>query len=187
MRYCSDTAKDAVLVEPFEQLCQLSLALLHGVDLLPEHCNLLLRLLALLLADILCKPQLILTSEVRNTADIIQQDGTELLFPDVMTGADLLTFFLIGGAHEVVFHRIHGVRPVQYHGASAVQAVNQPREDILLGHVCSAPFVLTDMMRDLPVPDVEPFTITPNLRSSYVFARHPKQEKGNRICEPVFF
>ena len=140
-----DTAKDAVLVEPFEQLCQLSLALLHGVDLLPEHCNLLLRLLALLLADMLRKPQLILTSEVRNTADIIQQDGTELLFPDVMTGADLLTFFLIGGAHEVVFHRIHGVRPVQYHGAAAVQAIDQPGEDILLGHVGSAPLMLADV------------------------------------------
>lgn len=51
-----DTAKDAVLVEPFEQLCQLSLALLHVVDLLPEHCNLLLRLLTLLLVDVLRKP-----------------------------------------------------------------------------------------------------------------------------------
>ena len=36
------------------------------------------------------------------------------------------------------------------HGAAAVQAVDQPREDILLGHVGSAPFVLTDILYDLP-------------------------------------
>ena len=88
-----DASKYTVLVEPFEQLRQLGLALLRGVNLLLEYCNLLLCLLALLLADMLRKPQLVLTSEVCDTADIIQQDGTEFLFPDVMTGADILTFF----------------------------------------------------------------------------------------------
>ena len=44
-----------------------------------------------------------------------------------------------------------------------------------------------NMMRDLPVPDVEPFTITPDLRSSYVFARHPKQEKETVFVNRYFF
>ena len=51
-----DAAKDAVLVEPFEEFCQLVLALLHGVDFLLKHRDLLLRLLALFLADMLRKP-----------------------------------------------------------------------------------------------------------------------------------
>ena len=42
-------------------------------------------------------------------------------------------------------------------------------------------------MCDLPVPDVEPFTITPDLRSSYVFARHPKQEKETVFVNRYFF
>lgn len=145
-----DASKYTVLVEPFEQLRQLGLALLHGVDLLLEHSDLLLCLLALLLADMLRKPQLILTSEVRDTAYVIQQDSIEFLFPDVMSGADVFAFLLVGGAHKVVFHRIHGVRPVQYHGASTVQAVDQSRKDILLSHIGSAPFVLADILYDLP-------------------------------------
>ena len=56
----------------------------------------------------------------------------------------------------------------------------------MAAHDCFNSEWFWSMMRDLPVPDIEPFTITPELRSSYVFARHPKQEKGNRICEPVF-
>ena len=106
--------------------------------------------LALLLADMLCKPQFVLTGEVRDTADVIQQDSIEFLFPDVMSGAHIFAFLFVGGAHEVVFYRIHGVRPIQYHGASTVQAVDQSREDILLGHVGSAPFMLADILYDLP-------------------------------------
>ena len=47
----------------------------------------------------------------------------------------------------------------------------------MAAHDCFNSKWFWDMMRDLPVPDVEPFTITPNLRSSYVFSRHPKQKR----------
>ena len=42
-------------------------------------------------------------------------------------------------------------------------------------------------MCDWPVQDVEPFTITPDLRSSHVFARHPKQEKETIFVNRYFF
>lgn len=145
-----DASKYTVLVEPFEKLLQLGLALLHVVDLLLEHSDLLLCLLALLFSDMLRKKQLILTSKVRDMAYVIQQVSIEFLFPDVMRGADVFAFLLVVEAHKVVFHRIHGVRPVQYHGASAVQAVDQSRKDILLSHIGSAPFVLADILYDLP-------------------------------------
>ena len=47
----------------------------------------------------------------------------------------------------------------------------------MAAHDCFNSEWFWSMMRDLSVPDIEPFTITPDLRSSYVFARHPKQEK----------
>lgn len=56
----------------------------------------------------------------------------------------------------------------------------------MAAHDCFNSEWFWDMMRDLPVPDVEPFTITPNLRSSYVFARHPKQEKETVFVNRIF-
>ena len=57
----------------------------------------------------------------------------------------------------------------------------------MAAHDCFNSEWFWDMMRDLPVPDIEPFTITPNLRSSYVFARHPKQEKETVFVNRYFF
>ena len=57
----------------------------------------------------------------------------------------------------------------------------------MAAHDCFNSEWFWDMMRDLPVPDVEPFTITPDLRSSYVFARHPKQEKETVFVNRYFF
>ena len=55
----------------------------------------------------------------------------------------------------------------------------------MAAHDCFNSEWFWDMMRDLPVPDVEPFTITPDLRSSYVLP-DTRNRKGNRICESVF-
>ena len=85
-----------------------------------------------------------------DAADVIQKDGIEFLLPNVVAGADVLAFLLVGGTHEIVLHRIHGVRPVQHHRAAAVHTVDQSREDILFCHVRSAPFVLSDVLHDLP-------------------------------------
>ena len=57
----------------------------------------------------------------------------------------------------------------------------------MAAHDCFNSEWFWSMMRDLPVPDVEPFTITPDLRSSYVFARHPKQEKETVFVNRYFF
>ena len=57
----------------------------------------------------------------------------------------------------------------------------------MAAHDCFNSEWFWDMMRDLPVPDIEPFTITPNLSSSYVFARHPKQEKETVFVNRYFF
>lgn len=57
----------------------------------------------------------------------------------------------------------------------------------MAAHDCFNSEWFWDMMRDLPVPDIEPFTITPNLRSSYVFARHLKQEKETVFVNRYFF
>ena len=57
----------------------------------------------------------------------------------------------------------------------------------MAAHDCFNSEWFWDMMRDLPIPDVEPFTITPDLRSSYVFARHPKQEKETVFVNRYFF
>ena len=57
----------------------------------------------------------------------------------------------------------------------------------MAAHDCFNSEWFWSMMRDLPVPDIEPFTITPELRSSYVFARHPKQEKETVFVNRYFF
>ena len=57
----------------------------------------------------------------------------------------------------------------------------------MAAHDCFNSEWFWSMMRDLSVPDVEPFTITPNLRSSYDFARHPKQEKETVFVNRYFF
>ena len=57
----------------------------------------------------------------------------------------------------------------------------------MAAHDCFNSEWFWSMMQDLPVPDVEPFTITPELRSSYVFARHPKQEKETVFVNRYFF
>ena len=57
----------------------------------------------------------------------------------------------------------------------------------MAAHDCFNSEWFWNTMCDLPVPDVEPFTITPDLRSSYVFARHPKQEKETVFVNRYFF
>lgn len=42
-------------------------------------------------------------------------------------------------------------------------------------------------MHDLQAQDIEPFTITPELKSSFVFARHPKHEKEMVFVNRYFF
>ena len=42
------------------------------------------------------------------------------------------------------------MRPVEYHCFSAVNTANQTGEHILFRHVCPAPFVLSDVLYDVP-------------------------------------
>lgn len=90
-----DAAKNTVLVEPLEQLRQFILQLLHGVDFLLEHDDLPLCFLALFLSDALRKAQFVLAGEVCDAADVIQNDGVEFLFPDVVTGAYSATHYSV--------------------------------------------------------------------------------------------
>lgn len=54
-------------------------------------------------------------------------------------------------------------------------------------HDCFNSELFWSVMHDLQAQDVEPFTITPDLRSSHVFARHPKQEKEMVFVNRYFF
>lgn len=54
-------------------------------------------------------------------------------------------------------------------------------------HDCLNSELFWNTMHDLEAQDVEPFSVTPDLRSSYVFARHPKQEKETIFVNRYFF
>ena len=54
-------------------------------------------------------------------------------------------------------------------------------------HDCFNSELFWKEMHDLQAQDVEPFTITPELKSSYVFARHPKHEKEMVFVNRYFF
>ena len=54
-------------------------------------------------------------------------------------------------------------------------------------HDCFNSELFWNAMHELEAHDVDPFSITPDLRSSYVFARHPKQEKETVFVNRYFF
>lgn len=54
-------------------------------------------------------------------------------------------------------------------------------------HDCFNSELFWNAMHDLQAQDVELFTITPDLRSSHVFARHPKYEKETIFVNRYFF
>lgn len=101
------TPRNIVLIETLEQLCQFSLAFVHGVDFLLKCRDLPLCLFALFLSDVFQKEQLILTGEMGDAADIVQKDSTKLAFPNVVAGADILALLLVGGAYKTVLYRIY--------------------------------------------------------------------------------
>lgn len=58
---------------------------------------------------------------------------------------------------------------------------------VTAAHDCFNSDLFWQEMKSLADHEVEPFTITPQLRSSYVFARNPKREKEMVFVNRVFF
>ena len=67
-----------------------------------------------------------------------------------MSAAYFCPILLVGAAGEIVLFQLHGVRPVQHHGHTAVRAIYQSREHILLIHICPAAFMGSYLLYDIP-------------------------------------
>ena len=145
-----DATENGIFIQPFENCRQFRFSPFHLCSFLLECRNLPLGLLALLYADILGEAKLVLPCEVGDPANIVQQHRRHLYLSDIMSRANFLALFLVGGAHEVVLDRIHRVRPVEHHRSAAVGTVHQTGEHILLCKLGPAPFVLSDVLHDLP-------------------------------------
>lgn len=57
----------------------------------------------------------------------------------------------------------------------------------IAAHDCFNSESFWEEMHDLQISEIEPFTVTPELQSSYVFARHPNDEKKMVFVNRYFF
>ncbi|MPN61874.1 hypothetical protein SDC9_209619 [bioreactor metagenome] len=117
-----------ILIEPFEQCRELGVSTLGRIQLSLQSGNLPAKLHGVFAVDILCKEGFFLSGKMGHSAQVIKDNMNQVLLTNVVRGANIFTFFLIGVAHKIIFDGIHCMCPMQHKRLTAVDAKHQSRE-----------------------------------------------------------